>query len=217
MTTKMSQVSAEVGRPKIEKYQLSGSGFNYPINAREDAIYTLTQYKIGKTTREQCASDCGQYSALRCVYPENWPLFSSTINRESVNVTAPGIIVVGSIGCQLAVLEFTNGVLAKVVENYQGSRELDLFGYANDVLARVAANYKSYILSGNPGSEDILIQALYAHGGKEMAEALLNSGNLVLYSAAQRWGAAHHLHIKTYKPKAGDNGIPVLQWGKGNS
>jgi HEAT repeat protein len=58
-------------------------------------------------------------------------------------------------------------------------------------LAVVAKAYPFFIVRAEPGSEEVLAQALNAHGTLEMAMDYLNCGNGLLGGAAQRWAKAH--------------------------
>jgi hypothetical protein len=59
----------------------------------------------------------------------------------------------------------------------------------------IAGAYSFFIQWGEPGSEDVLIQALRARGDEEMAEALLNCGNSVLEATARTWVTAGRYQI----------------------
>jgi len=69
--------------------------------------------------------------------------------------------------------------------------------------------YPLFIMKGEPGSEDALIQALNSRGSVEMATAFLNSGNAKLKEAAQQWAAAHGYHSTTLFGHWGEN----ASWG----
>jgi HEAT repeat protein len=51
------------------------------------------------------------------------------------------------------------------------------------------------IKMGTPGSEDLLIDALYKVGDKSMAQDFLNCGNAKLEAAARAWAASHAYSI----------------------
>lgn len=54
-------------------------------------------------------------------------------------------------------------------------------------LAVVAGAYGFFIERGEAGSEDVLIDALNAFGGVEMAQAFMNCGNAALDAAGHKW------------------------------
>lgn len=74
----------------------------------------------------------------------------------------------------------------------------------------VAAAYDFYLRRGEPGSEPLLVRALQDHGTKEMAVALLNSGNGALASAAQEWAASRGYEIRTETASE-----TTTRWGQG--
>ena len=75
----------------------------------------------------------------------------------------------------------------------------------NTVVIAGADNF--YILRGEPGSEDALIDALDKSGDHFMAEDLLNSGNEKLHDAASSW-ASRNNYETTYMPSNGST-----SWG----
>lgn len=75
--------------------------------------------------------------------------------------------------------------------------------------AEVARAYRFFIAWAEPGSEDILIEALDARGSEEMAEAFLNCGNPKLRQAAERWARAHGYQEATLWHTAGS----ATGWG----
>lgn len=64
-------------------------------------------------------------------------------------------------------------------------------------LVVVAAAHPFFLRHGQSADEMILIDALRAHGTKEMAEALLNCGNPRLSSAAKDWASQNGYKITT--------------------
>ena len=63
-----------------------------------------------------------------------------------------------------------------------------------------------FIGRGIPGSEAVLIKALWNHGGKHTAEAFLNCGNEQLAEAGERWADRHGYMVV---PKSGGG----TKWG----
>jgi hypothetical protein len=75
----------------------------------------------------------------------------------------------------------------------------------------IAGADEFFILRGEPGSEDALIEALNKSGDDNMAEDFLNSGNQKLHDAAMAWADNHNYkttNIYTYRPGAKSTG-----WG----
>jgi len=88
-----------------------------------------------------------------------------------------------------------------------------LAGLRERDLAVIAGAYGVFIERAEPGSEDVLIQALNAHGSEEMAEAFLNCGNLALGGAAHKWA-----HKRRYEVETRDSlgwGPVGVRWGSG--
>jgi hypothetical protein len=77
-------------------------------------------------------------------------------------------------------------------------------------LAVVAGAYSFFIERGEPGSEDVLIQALNAHGSGATAVAFLNCGNSALSKAAGEWAEAHGYEVQQWYGTAGH-----ARWGSG--
>ena len=88
-----------------------------------------------------------------------------------------------------------------------------LAGLRERDLAVIAGAYGVFIERAEPGSEDVLIQALNAHGSEEMAEVYLNCGNLALGGAAHKWA-----HKRRYEVETRDSlgwGPVGVRWGSG--
>ncbi len=75
-------------------------------------------------------------------------------------------------------------------------------------LKDIASDYRNLIAMGQPGSEDLLTDALDRFGTLQMAEDFLNSGNTKLEKAAERWGRAHG-----YQPQPISGGSRSVCWG----
>lgn len=58
-------------------------------------------------------------------------------------------------------------------------------------LAVIAGGSRFFIERGEPGSEEVLIQALNAQGNEWVAEDFLNCGNEALEAAAKKWVSGH--------------------------
>jgi hypothetical protein len=71
----------------------------------------------------------------------------------------------------------------------------------------IAGGIEYYIREGKFGSESVLISAFKEHGGKYMAEILLNSDNFWLERAAKQWAQSHGYTIET----SGEYG--AVRWG----
>jgi hypothetical protein len=80
-------------------------------------------------------------------------------------------------------------------------------------LAAIAGAYTIFIKLGEPGSEDLLIEALNQFGGPEMAGDFLNCGDSKLKSAAVSWAASHDFQIDATFGRATAGGGSV-QWGR---
>ena len=81
------------------------------------------------------------------------------------------------------------GLLAQIKDPLASER-LDA-ALSDDDFAIVAGAYTYFAQSGQKGAEDALIQALYAHGSKEMHRYFMNCGSIRLREAACRWVAMH--------------------------
>jgi len=75
--------------------------------------------------------------------------------------------------------------------------------------AVLAGAYQLFINRGKPGSENALIQALTRFGSEDMAEALLNCGNLKLEAVAREWFTARGFFVHTMF------GVGGASWGSG--
>lgn len=76
-------------------------------------------------------------------------------------------------------------------------------------LAAVAGACEFFVRRGVPGTEPMLVKALFEHGDEQMALCLLNSGNPQLREAAQKWASQHGYMIHTV-PVFGEKGA---RWG----
>jgi HEAT repeat protein len=63
-------------------------------------------------------------------------------------------------------------------------------------LRAVADAYYFLICLGEPGTETILVEALYKYGTKRMAIDFINCGNIQLKEAAKKWAESHSNKIK---------------------
>lgn len=61
----------------------------------------------------------------------------------------------------------------------------------------IAGADQFFITRGEPGSEDVLIEALYQSGGVKMADDFLSCGNVKLEDAAHKWAASHGYRIES--------------------
>jgi HEAT repeat protein len=66
-----------------------------------------------------------------------------------------------------------------------------LAGWRAHDLVVIAGGCRFFIRKGEPGSEDVLVRALNAHGDVSMAQYYLNSANSKLEKAARDWAQAH--------------------------
>jgi HEAT repeat protein len=74
-------------------------------------------------------------------------------------------------------------------------------------LAAVAGAYAFFIGRGEPGSQDVIIEALVKLGQSDMATYLLNCGDSGLEAAARSWGIQHGYKITTTP------GASAATWG----
>lgn len=63
-------------------------------------------------------------------------------------------------------------------------------------LAVLAGGYSFYVALGQPGSEEVLAEALEQRGDQRMAEYFLNCGNFKLEEAARAWAARHYPQMR---------------------
>jgi HEAT repeat protein len=75
----------------------------------------------------------------------------------------------------------------------------------------VAGAWFFYLDRKAPGSEGVLMQALEAFGGKNMAEGFVNSRNHLLEEAGLRWGRAQGYSLMTFGDP-GSHGASVSKW-----
>jgi HEAT repeat protein len=81
---------------------------------------------------------------------------------------------------------------------------------ASGDLATVARAHMFYIVRGQAGSEDVLVEALAQHGTKEMALDYMNSGHGPLAEAGKAWAKEHGYIVV---PLPGGSGAG--KWGSG--
>jgi len=87
--------------------------------------------------------------------------------------------------------------------------EIFLTALKNEDLEIVAGGHAFFIRKGQPGSEEVLIEALHACGDRRMATDFLNSGNSQLEEAARKWAKNQGYVIS---PDIGPGGSGP-QWG----
>ena len=63
-------------------------------------------------------------------------------------------------------------------------------------LKLMADAYYFFVCLGEPGSEAVLVRALYKYGTQKMAVDLANCGNIQLKEAAHKWAESHNIKIK---------------------
>jgi HEAT repeat protein len=77
-------------------------------------------------------------------------------------------------------------------------------------LRKIADTHQFFIRRGEPNSEELMIQALMAHGDRGMASRYLNSGHEPLEEAAKEWAKANGLVVVDLPSFGGAS----IRWGK---
>ena len=85
-----------------------------------------------------------------------------------------------------------------------------LAALSNGNLRKIADRHLFFIRRGEPDSEELLVQALMAHGDVRMASNYLNCGHEPLEEAAKEWAKANGFAVID-APSFGDGS---LKWGK---
>jgi HEAT repeat protein len=93
------------------------------------------------------------------------------------------------------------------IADSRASTALAGFEERNVVLA--ARNYSSFIAKGEPGTEDLLIQAINRLGNRRMALAFIVCGNPKLEGAGGDWASAHGYYKEEFY---GIGGSPSVGW-----
>ena len=176
--------------------------------AVEPLINALKDEHVG--VREGVATALGQIGDTKAIDPLIETLLKDT-NRDVIKNAA---IALGNIG------EPSSDPLFKALESegdYVQMRVAMALGYINNPSAVefltdaikdkkldiIYGAYNFFILRGEEGTEDILIEALNKHGNADMAEDYLNCGNGQLSKAARTWATEH--------------GYTITQWPTGGS
>jgi hypothetical protein len=97
-----------------------------------------------------------------------------------------------------ALADFDDPRATGALENALKQKELDV----------IAGAHAFYIRRGEPGTEQILEDALFKYGDASMAEALMNCGNEPLTVAGRAWAAGHG-----YTVTRNSNSKAHLRWG----
>jgi HEAT repeat protein len=82
-----------------------------------------------------------------------------------------------------------------------------LTSWKDNDLTVIAGAYSFFIQRGEPGAEGTLIEALFAKGDSDMAEAFLNCGNAKLREAGVKWAEVHSYKIMSLPGGGG------VRWG----
>lgn len=154
--------------------------------------------------RMKAAWALGEIKDTRAIEP-----LITTLKDEDSNVQRQASRVLGKMGkpaikpffSVLKNLYFDVWILGPFVSELK-SENLEI------VLKKISSDYSFFIRRGEPGTEDILIEALNKYGTVGMAEAFLNCGNNELYEAARALLEKSGFIIR---PLSGEESFPEWQ------